>query len=456
MNTNPTQNDAAAIQAIAQELEQITGAEHLQVWDKIESLCQARIAQAAPSCKIACLLFPQTAAELADIVTCAHQNQWGMILAGSGSKLHWGGLIQSSPLTAHRSPLIAISTQRLNQLIDHAAGDLTVTVEAGMRFAELQALLAKANQFLAIDPSYPQQATIGGIVATADTGSFRQRYQGVRDMLLGISFVRADGNMAKAGGRVVKNVAGYDLMKLFTGSYGTLGMITQVTLRVYPLPEVSQTVILSGDSDAIAEATRVLLSSALTPAHADVISGSVMETLGLSLGMGLVVRFQSILPSVQEQMSRFAEVGRSLKLASASYTDGEDTQLWEQLQKHMTASPQSEQIICKIGIQPSSAISLLHELHQLSLSSWSAQIHSASGLGRFICPSDVSLSHLLKIREICQTNGGFLSILQAPTVLKQQIEVWGYAGNALSVMRSLKQQFDPHNLLNPGRFVGGI
>lgn len=449
MSTNFAQKDAAAIQAIAQELQQITGAAYLHSWDKIDQPWQDRIASAiAPSSEIICLACPQTTAELADLVTCAHQNQWGMIPAGSGSKLHWGGLI-------HPAPLITISTQRLNQLIDHAAGDLTVTVEAGMRFAELQTLLAKENQFLAIDPSYPQDATIGGIVATADTGSFRQRYQGVRDMLLGISFIRADGKLAKAGGRVVKNVAGYDLMKLFTGSYGTLGVITQVTLRVYPLPEASQTMILSGSNDAIAEATSVLLKSALTPAHADVISGAVMETLGLGRAAGLAVRFQSILPSVKEQMNRLEEVGRSLNLSNTPYTD-DDAELWERLQTRMTAPPQSDQIACKIGIQPSSAIALLHELNQLSLPAWSAQIHSASGLGRLIFASNLSPNHLLKLREICQTNGGFLSVLQAPTALKQQIEVWGYAGNALDVMRSLKHQFDPDNLLNPGRFVGGI
>lgn len=450
MNTNFTQKNSAATQAIAQQFQQIIGTAHLHPWDRIDQPWRDQIFQAiAPTSEVACLAFPQTVAELAEIITCAHQNHWGMIPAGSGSKLHWGGLSNSTPLAV-------ISTQRLNQLIDHAAGDLTVTVEAGMRFTELQAHLAKANQFVAIDPSYPQQATIGGIVVTADTGSFRQRYQGVRDMLLGISFVRADGKLAKAGGRVVKNVAGYDLMKLFTGSYGTLGMITQVTLRVYPLPEASHTMILSGDDNAIAEATRVLLGSALTPTHADVFSSAVIKDLSLGKGTGLAVRFQNILPSVKEQMSRLEAIGRSLNLCGAFYLDNEDAKLWERLQTRMTVASQSNQITCKIGIQPSRAIALLHQLHQLSLPSWSSQIHIASGLGRLICASDLSPNHLLKLRDICQTNGGFLSVLQAPIDLKQQLEVWGYAGNALNVMRSLKHQFDPHNLLSPGRFIGGI
>lgn len=215
--------------------------------------------------------------------------------------------------------------------------------------------------------------------------------------------------------------------------------------------------ILSGDDDAIAEATRVLLRSALTPTHADIFSSAVViETLGLGRGTGLAVRFQSILPSVKEQMSRLEEVGRSLNLSCASYLDTEDATLWERLQTQMTASPQSDQIVCKIGIQPSNAITFLQEFNQLSMPLCSTQIHSASGLGRFICAGDFSPSQLLTVRDICQTNGGFLSVLQAPTALKQQIEVWGYTGNALTVMRSLKHQFDPQNMLSPGRFVGGI
>jgi glycolate oxidase FAD binding subunit len=454
MTTNSAQTNAPIL-AIAAQLEGIVGADHLYSWKQLEQPWRDRTLTAiSPNFKenIAYLACPKTTEELADLLTCTHQNRWGVIPAGAGSKLHWGGLIQ--PMPSSPKILMVVSTARMNQLIDHAAGDLTVTVEAGMGFAELQAMLAKANQFLAIDPSYPQQATIGGIVATADTGSLRQRYQGVRDMLLGISFVRADGNIAKAGGRVVKNVAGYDLMKLFTGSYGTLGVITQVTLRVYPLPETSQTLILSGDEDAIAEATRILLSSALTPTHADVLSRSLVEALELGSKTGLAVRFQSILPSVKEQMNRLAELGRSLNLTCVAYADDEEVNLWQRLQTQMTASAQSDQIACKIGIQPSHAIALLHQVQALFPTSFT-QIYTASGLGRLICVVD-SPSPLLKIREICQQNGGFLSVLQAPAELKQQIDIWGYPKNALATMRSLKHQFDPHQLLNPSRFVGGI
>ena len=191
-----------------------------------------------PDSSISHLVYPNTPEELAAVISYAKQQGLRVLPCGRGSKLHWGGLVDGVNLV--------ISTERLNQVIDHAIGDLTVTAEAGIKFSDLQKMLRKSGQFLAIDPHYPDHATLGGIISTADTGALRHRYNSIRDMILGISFVRSDGQLVKAGGRVVKNVAGYDLMKLLTGAYGTLGIITQVTLRVYPISHAAQTVVLSG------------------------------------------------------------------------------------------------------------------------------------------------------------------------------------------------------------------
>ncbi|MEY2859424.1 MAG: hypothetical protein RLZZ74_3737, partial [Cyanobacteriota bacterium] len=183
------------------------------------------------------LIFPQTIEALAKIVKQAAQQKWRILICGNASKINWGKITQDIQLV--------VSTQKYDRLIEHAVGDLTVTVEAGMKLADLQSKLRSHQQFLPLDSAYGD-ATLGGIVATADAGSWRQRYGGVRDLLLGLSFVRADGEIAKAGGRVVKNVAGYDLMKLFTGAYGSLGIITQLTFRLYPWITTSQTMLLTG------------------------------------------------------------------------------------------------------------------------------------------------------------------------------------------------------------------
>lgn len=443
-----------------QALESIVGASGVQVWETVDTARQASIQRAiVPQKNISAIVFPNTQAELAAVVSCADQHHWQILPCGAGSKLHWGGLVTNPPGDSPQSidrPLLVVSTERLNQLIEHAIGDLTVTVEAGMRFADLQNILTQAGQFLAIDPSFPEQATIGGIVATADIGSLRQRYNSVRDMVLGLSFIRSDGQIAKAGGRVVKNVAGYDLMKLFTGSYGTLGMISQVTLRVYPMPPASQTIVLSGTADAIAQGTATLLSSALTPASVDILSASLADKLGFGQAMAIVVRFQSIAESVQEQISRMTAVGQAVQLTAATYAATEEAALWQQLREYMAPSDQVAPITCKIGVRPSEAVAVLKQIETL-VPAGLGRIHAASGLGQLVfASSTLQPDLLLRVRLLCQANNGFLSVLQAPVAFKQQIDVWGYPGNALGLMRGLKQQFDPHNLFSPHRFVGGI
>lgn len=437
----------ASEEAIAQTLASIVGAIAVCPYTALETYQQQRITQAVTTdTQVACIVYPSTQTELAEVITCAAQNNWRILPSGSGSKLHWGGLVEGIN--------IVVSTKRLSQLIRHAVGDLTVTLEAGHKFNELQTILAKEGQFLALDPAYPD-ATVGGIIATADTGSLRQRYGGVRDMLLGITLVRADGQIAKAGGQVVKNVAGYDLMKLLTGSYGTLGVLSQVTLRVYPLSLAAQTVILTGKTAAIAQAARTLLASALTPTAIDLLTPPLMASLGLGADMGLIVRFQSIKESVEEQAARLLEVGRALGLRNSLLGDQDEAAFWQQSHVRFWSSHSESAIICKMGVLPSVAIATLSQIHNL-IPEVMGRIHVGSGLGTLQFSSAIDPQTLLEVRFLCQEQGGFLSILQAPVTLKQQLDVWGYTGDALNLMRGIKQQFDPKNLLSPNRFVGVI
>ena len=426
-----------------QELESIVGAAGICRWQDTEPFWQERVEKAvAPDTKIHCTVYPNTQEELAAVIAWAQQHRCAVLPCGSGSKLDWGGLVKGVK--------IAVSTARLNRLVEHAVGDLTVTAEAGMKFADLQLLLAAAGQFLPIDPAYPQEATLGGIVATADAGSLRHRYRGVRDLLLGITFVRSDGKIAVAGGRVVKNVAGYDLMKLFTGAYGTLGVISQVTFRVYPLPESSGTVVLTGEVNALSQTAQILLSSALTPSAIDLLSPQLVAKLGLGKGTGLIVRFQSIAPSVKQQSARLLEVAEKLGLQGTNWGENDEHQLWQRLPETMWDSGTKSAIICKIGIRPSEAVTAINELPVQD-----AWIHAGSGLGvlRF---ENATAQTLLQVRRGCEAKGGFLTVLAAPTDIKQQLDVWGYTGSAIDLMRRIKQQFDPETLLIPHRFISGI
>ncbi|HTL88821.1 MAG TPA: FAD-binding oxidoreductase, partial [Leptolyngbya sp.] len=294
------------MKTVLQTLESTIAPAQIRSWEALSDFQRTQLTRSVSQPEQIFWVSPSSIAELSAIVACADRNQWRILPCGHASKLHWGGTVD--PVT------LVISTERINQLIEHAEGDLTVTAEAGISFAEMQSTVGKVGQFCAIDPILSDRATLGGIIATADTGSLRHRYHSIRDMLLGITFVRSDGEIVKAGGRVVKNVAGYDLMKLLTGSYGTLGILAQATLRVYPIPPVSRSILLTGDPTSLAQAAQTLLSSALTPVSIDLISSSITELLDLPKSLGLIVRFQSIAESVEQQIDRFTEVAKMLNL----------------------------------------------------------------------------------------------------------------------------------------------
>ncbi|NMG09513.1 FAD-binding oxidoreductase [Brasilonema sp. UFV-L1] len=430
------------MKALASCFASIVGTENTVSWEDVPLTQQQSILQAIASPNPpACIVYPHTTEEQAQVITQAHRNKWRVLPCGSGSKLNWGGLVKDVD--------VVVSTERLNQLIEHAVGDLTVTVEAGMKFSRLQEMLANSRQFLALDPITQDTATIGGIVATNDTGSLRQRYGSVRDQLLGITFVRADGQIAKAGGRVVKNVAGYDLMKVFTGSYGTFGVISQVTFRVYPMQEISGTVVLTGEAKSVSQAANVLRGSALTPTQADLLSTQLVSGLELGQGLGLIARFQSIAESVKEQSNRLLEVGEQFGLKGTIFSGADEADLWRILREQMHSCLSESVISCKMGVLPTSAVEVLTQVDM----GW---IHIASGLGMLRFEGDNKIDQVLGIRNLCQINGGFLTILSAPVKVKQQLDVWGYTGNAVQLMRLIKRQFDKECILSPGRFVGGI
>jgi glycolate oxidase FAD binding subunit len=380
---------------------------------------------------------PATAAELAEIVTRAHHHRSPLLVAGNRSKLDWGGCVADAKTI--------LSTQKLDRLIDHAVGDLTVTVEAGMRFDRLQQILAAAGQFLPLDPAYPDRATIGGIVSTADTGSLRHRYGGVRDLLLGIQFVRADGKIAKAGGRVVKNVAGYDMMKLFTGSYGTLGILTEVTLRVYPLPAHSGTVILTGEATKLSELAKIILASTLTPIAVDKLSTAFSQHLEISNTPSLLVKFATIPASIAQQSSQLLDLARGLGIKGGSWQGAQERALWDGIQTGIWGTTP---IGCKLGVRSTAALATIATLDRLTSNSARGVIHLSGGIGA--CAIDRA-SDIPTLRTECEAAGGYLSVLQAPVDFKRSIDVWGYRGNAVTLMRALKQQFDPDNILNPDR-----
>lgn len=440
--------------AISPELEACLGAGTVVLWQDLPETTRDRLQDAiAPGQNPECVVYPETVEALGQVMKFAHARGIGVLPMGSGSKLHWGGIVENAKLV--------VGTTRLNRIVEHAVGDLTLTVEAGTKLRVVEEILAKSRQFLAIDPSYAEDATLGGITATADMGSWRQRYNSIRDRLIGISFVRSDGELVKAGGRVVKNVAGYDLMKLLTGSYGTLGIIAQLTFRLYPLPEDSETVVLTGDAEPIAQAQKTLMASSLAPAAMDVLSPEFVRQLDLGDGFGLCVQFQNVAPSVRQQCDRLLELGNTLQLNAVALRNDEgnaETDLWQRSQKLIESGDPQSRLFVKLGVRPSETVAALQQIetlfNQKDGEQAIARCHSGSGLGQLRIPRQLATTaYLLQLRRHCQAAAGFLTLIEAPQSLKRQIDIWGYTGNAKPAMERIKQQFDPQNQLSPQRFM---
>lgn len=398
---------------------------------------QGDVSVSIPSVVIA----PATVSELAEVQRWCARHQLPVLIAGRGSKLHWGALVQG--------PEVILSTQRMAHLIEHAAADLTVTVAAGMPLQDLQTQLAHKGQFWPVDPLYPHKATVGGILATADAGSWRHRYGSVRDLLLGITLVRADGAVAKAGGRVVKNVAGYDLMKLMTGSWGSLGILAEVTLRLYPLPEARQSWLLIGDPQAVDALRSRLMASALMPASLDLLSpGLLAPWEGRAEEVGLAVSFHGLQESLQAQGQRLQQWAAEGSLRSQDLQEGDV--LTQHLQERFQDQG-SRPGLAKLGVLPSQAVALLNRLVQEDPDSW-VQIHAGCGMARWRWHPDTwTGAALTTLQTQLQAQQGYCKLLEAPQDLKQQLS-WQPADPVQHTLwQRLKSQFDPQHLLNPGR-----
>ena len=379
------------------------------------------------------LILPNTKDILSQLLKICYEEQWRVFPTGNASTISWGKLPEACDFF--------VSMTKQNNILEHSVDDLIITVEAGMKITELQNFLLNKGQFLPIDPCYPESATIGGIVATANTGSWRQRYGGIRDLILGISFIRHDGQEVKAGGKVVKNVAGYDLMKLFTGSYGNLGIITSVTFRLFPLPPYSSSIFISGDREAIKKLRSTIVCSDLTPTAADLLSPSLVQSLDLEANkIGLLLRFQSIEASVTQQLKQVQNWAKELGLSSQVYQNDDELRLWQNLNRQISVTDDEYPILLKVGILPNQAVNFLSGCHG------NCALNISTGIGYGLWKGDTSTVQLKNLRHFCEQNSGFLTILTASAQIREEIEPWGYVGNTVNMMRTLKQNFDPQGI----------
>ena len=399
---------------------------------------------------------PSDQAELAAIVRQSFADRIAVYAMGGGTSLACG-------LPA-RTPGVGLSLQKLNRVIDYPSRDMTITVEAGIRMADLAQTLAAENQWLAVDAPQASQATLGGVIATNTSGPRRFGQGTIRDYVIGISAVDGRGVAFKAGGRVVKNVAGYDFCKLLVGSYGTLAVITQLTLKTKPRPEASALVACDVRDYAQTDALLAgLVTSQTTPVAVELLVGPAWQQ---DEGLGpiapgsfarLVVGFEGSKPEVDWMTSQLAAEWPGQDAAEARTVPAEQTAaLWQRLIEFPTAN--DPPLVLKIGVRPSAVCQLMQLLTQID-AGCSIQAHAGSGiaLARLtLSPVDASRALISRLQPAVARAGGHVVIwsTRTPEEFTRQA-VWGSSGADVAWMRSVKNQFDPQGLLNPGRFIYG-
>ncbi len=345
-----------------------------------------------------------------------------------------------------------LRTECLTRIVEHAPSDQIIVVEAGLTLAGLQSAAAAHGQRLALDPPLPERSTIGGLVATNAFGPRRTRYGSIRDLIIGVSLVRADGVLARGGGKVVKNVAGFDLPKMMVGSLGTLGMVATATFRLHPLPESDVTLVArartAGGVRALVSAMR---GAQLEPAAvAALLEGRTFD---------VAIRFEGFPAGVAEQRDRLRQlVGPAAGGDCDVLSEAEARAFWERHDAARTAGP----LRAKLAFLPAGIQDLVEgPLANLigALGSPSLAVYPTLGFGFLAgAPGDAAAAAqaVEAVRASLAGTGGSLVLEEAPDGVRAHADPWGRPPAAFGLMRALKSRLDPEGRLNPGRFVGGL
>ena len=395
--------------------------------------------------------------------------------AAGAAVIPWGGGTSMGLGNPPTRADVAVILDRLNRIVEHDAPNLTVTAEAGVRLNDLQAALGERRQFLPLDPPAYGKATIGGILAANASGPGRLLYGTARDWVLGMRVVLPDGTPMRCGGKVIKNVSGYDMNKLFIGSLGTLGIITEATFKLLPVPVVLS--VVTGLFGQIGQASSVVarvLDSALLPEALELFDPDSMALLGSRLGVeatgyGLAVALSGSPQVVERQARDFAALFREAEARETVTFFGEQAVAsWRAAANVFDLLPGAPggRIVCRIAAHISRTADMLEAAHHLGRSHRLRALvvaHAGSGvvrasylLGPDAPPAEILARSFEELRREAQRAEGSLVLHEAPRNLKAHADVWGKPGGDFDLMRRLKAEFDPRNLCNPGRFLGGL
>lgn len=369
---------------------------------------------------------PADTSQTARILRFANENGLSLRPIGGGTKQGWSNSISSK---------IALHTYRMNALLEHTWQDMTCSVQAGCTWASMQIALAKHGQFVALDPLWPDRASIGGIMATNDSGALRLKYGGLRDLIIGMTIVLADGTVARTGGKVVKNVAGYDLHKLMIGAFGTLGLTTEITFRLHSLPVSLQSFTVT--SPEVEPLGRFLLELLDSNLNAQSIQLRTMNNM-----FGLDIQFGAFPEVLKEQAASLREMAQKKQLS----IEDAPIDVWNI--RHL-AFADINYFTIKVTMLPSDIARFTSAIRALGGNA----VTQATGIMIATLPVTAE-RELSQLRQQLATSYGSLTVLQQPA--RTEINRWEPIPDSFPLMQKIKQQFDPNQTLNPGCFLGGI
>ena len=385
------------------------------------------------------LLEPTSAADVAQMLRHATERRHAIVVRGNGTKARWG-------IPAERTDAI-LSLARLADPIEHCAGDLTVTAPAGATLESVNALLAREGQWLPLDPWAGDRSTIGGLLATNDSGPRRLRSGAPRDLVIGIDYALTDGRQAKAGGRVVKNVAGYDMGRLLCGSFGSLAVITRATFKLSPIPPASRTIVIDVPSQAAyTRLAQALAASQVTPSAVEV----------QAPGVRLLVRFETTATAAEEQAASVLSLAATHG-ATARLLDGAgESAVWSE---HAARVGSDTATLLRVSALPTQVGPLLGILDaQTAGVSWRLAGRALLGVILITLEGDgAAVSRVIAaVRQLTAATAGHVAVLMAPPAVAARSAIWDDVGGASAVIRAVKAQFDPHGTLCPGGGPGGL
>ena len=374
---------------------------------------------------------PESPEEMAQILAAAALDTQLTVLRGGGSKLGWGRVPARVDLV--------ISTQKLDRLLAHRYGDMTVTAQAGMPLATLNRRLAEHRQYLPIDSAF-DEATVGGIVATNDAGPMRHRFGTPRDLLIGVTLAMTDGRLVKAGGTVVKNVAGYDLGKLVSGSHGTLAAIVDATFKLLPLPLASVSLLGTyPDGSALVRDVGVLHGSQVELTSFDVFAAE---------GRWMLLMRMASSPAATEAQA--AEARRLLSSVPGAISGDDEATMWDE---QIRAPWSGGGTVIRLSWLPSNLRAVVSVLARVQGRGCRVAVFAGRTIGTGLLRLEgddaavaAAVGDLRGSEDV-----GHVVVLRASRRLKEQIDVWGPSTGATEVGRVLKRKFDPQNILNAGR-----